>query len=114
MAKMFDTSLRIDAAGPGGIPVVNNLRFLRHSAWFALDRVASGLPRPRRPLTSGNASIVLLRGEEGARRYFTDNDVFERLSDGVFALRAGTPVVEDVRRRHHLQRRQAPPELANC
>lgn len=91
MAKMFDTSLRIDAAGPSGIPVVNNIRFLQHSAWFALDRVASGFPGPVVPLTGGNASIVLLRGEEGARRYFTDNDVFERLSDGVFSLPQGRP-----------------------
>ncbi|GAB1823821.1 cytochrome P450 [Herbidospora sp. RD11066] len=91
MAKMFDTSLRIDAAGPSGIPVVNNLRFLRHSAWFAMDRVASAFPGPVVPLTRGNASVVLLRGEEGARRYFTENDVFERLSDGVFALPQGRP-----------------------
>ncbi|WP_062349281.1 cytochrome P450 [Herbidospora yilanensis] len=91
MAKTFDTSLRIDAAGPRGIPIVNNLRFLRHNAWYALDRVASRFPGPVIPLTGGNGSVVLLRGEEGARGYFTENDVFERLSDGIFALPKGRP-----------------------
>ncbi|GIH25201.1 putative cytochrome P450 [Acrocarpospora phusangensis] len=89
MAKMFDTALRMDAAGPGGIPTINNLRFLRHPAWYALDRIAPGFPGPVVPLTRGNGSIVLLRGEEAVRRYFTGNDVFHRMEDGIFALPEG-------------------------
>jgi len=91
MAKMFDTALRMDAPGPGGIPVLNNLRFLHYPAWYALDRIAPAFPGPVVPLTRGNGSIVLLRGQEAVRRYFTDNDTFHRLSDGPFTLPEGRP-----------------------
>ncbi|GAA0397629.1 putative cytochrome P450 [Acrocarpospora corrugata] len=91
MAKMFDTALRIDAAGPAGNPIINNLRFLRHPAWYALDRIAPEFPGPVVPLTGRNGSVVLLRGEEAVRQYFTDNDTFHRLSDGVFTLPEGRP-----------------------
>ncbi len=81
MAKVFDTSLRLDAPGPGGPPMLNNLRFLLHPAWYTLDRLAPLSPGPVLAATGGNGSLVLVRGEEAVRRYFTDNDAFHRLSD---------------------------------
>ncbi|MEW9529547.1 cytochrome P450 [Microbispora sp. NPDC049125] len=91
MAKMFDTSLRLDAPGPRGIPMVNNLRFLAHPAWYTLDRLAPLTPGPVLAATGGNGSVALVRGEEPVRRFFTDNDTFHRLSDGVFSVPQGRP-----------------------
>ncbi len=91
MAKLFDTSLRLDAPGPGGRPMINNVRFLLHPAWYTLDRLAPLSPGPVLAATRGNGSLVLVRGEEAVRRYFTDNDAFHRLSDGVFDVPQGRP-----------------------
>ncbi|MBO3746809.1 cytochrome P450 [Streptosporangiaceae bacterium NEAU-GS5] len=89
MAKMFDTSLRLDAPGPAGRPLINNLRFMAHPAWYCLDRLAPVSPGPVLAATRGNGSIVVVRGEEAVRQYFTDNDTFHRIGDGVLELPRG-------------------------
>src|SRR5690606_17520887 len=38
-----------------------------------------------------NGSLLLLRGEEGVRTFFTDNDSFHRGNEGVFRVPEGRP-----------------------
>jgi hypothetical protein len=71
--KMFDTSLRIAAAGPRGIPVVNNLRFLGVSHRYALDTMAPFHQQPVVPVTGGNGSMVVALGDAAVRQVFADN-----------------------------------------
>lgn len=91
MAKMFDTALRINAPGPRGVPMLNNIRFLSHSVWYILDRLAPLSDGPVLATTGGNGSLLLLRGEEGVRTFFTDNDSFHRGNEGVFRVPEGRP-----------------------
>jgi cytochrome P450 len=91
MAKMFDTSLRLDAPGPGGPPLVNNPRFLSHPEWYALDWLAPISPGPVLAVTRGNGSLAIVRGEEAVRRFFTDNHIFHRPNEGIFDVPSGRP-----------------------
>ena len=88
--KMFDTSLRIAAAGPRGIPVVNNLRFLGVSYRYAMDTMAPFHQQPVVPVTGGNGSMVVAFGDAAVRQVFADNATFQR-ADGVFNLPQGHP-----------------------
>lgn len=89
--RMFDTSLRIDAAGPRGLPLVNNIKFLATAARYAMDTLAPFGPQPVIPVTANNGSIVVVVGEEAVRQVFTDNATFHRAGEGVFNLPAGQP-----------------------
>ncbi|WP_327011058.1 cytochrome P450 [Dactylosporangium sp. NBC_01737] len=86
---LFDTALRIDAPGPSGVPVVNNLKLIRDSARFLLGRVGP-FEQPVVPATAGNGSVVVVRGREGVKQVFTDNVAFHR-ADGLFDLPPGRP-----------------------
>ncbi|MEO3807723.1 cytochrome P450 [Sphaerisporangium sp. B11E5] len=88
---MFDTSLRMRADGPRGLPVLNNLRFLTRSAFYALRAMAPYHSQPVVPVTSGNASIVVALGEPSVRQVQTDNATFHRAADGVFNIPQGRP-----------------------
>lgn len=86
----FDTSLRVAAAGPGGIPLTNNLRFLARSPGYLLRRMERFTGQPVVPVTDRNGSVVLLRGRTAARQMFTDNVTFQR-PDGILSLPSGKP-----------------------
>ncbi|MFC6084532.1 cytochrome P450 [Sphaerisporangium aureirubrum] len=88
---MFDTSLRMRADGPRGLPVVNNLRFLTRSAFYAMRAMAPYHAQPIVPVTSGNASIVVALGEPSVRQVCTDNVTFHRAGEGVFNIPEGRP-----------------------
>lgn len=90
-SKMFDTSLRVSAPGPGGPPLLNNVRFMRDPLWYTLDRLLPAARGPVMPVTGGNGSVVVVRGQPAVRQVFTDNDTFHRLADGVFRLPPGHP-----------------------
>ena len=89
--KMFDTALRIDADGPGGIATVNNLRFLATSAAYTMERMRPFHDQPVVPVTGRNGSIVVLLGETPVREFFNDNDTFHRAGEEVFQLPHGRP-----------------------
>jgi cytochrome P450 len=86
----FDTSLRLDAPGPKGVPIVNNLLLMREPARFLRGRVGPFADQPVVPATAGNGSVVVVRGREAVRQVFTDNAAFHR-ADGLFDLPAGRP-----------------------
>jgi cytochrome P450 len=86
---LFDTALRIDAPGPSGVPLLNNLRLIRDSAGFLLGRIAP-FEQPVVPATAGNGSVVVVRGRAGVRQVFTDNAAFHR-ADGLLDLPPGRP-----------------------
>jgi cytochrome P450 len=88
---MFDTSLRMRADGPPGLPLVNNLRFLTRSAFYAMRAMAPYHGQPIVPVTSGNASIVVALGEPSVRQVCTDNTTFHRAGEGVFNVPQGRP-----------------------
>ncbi|GAA3226922.1 cytochrome P450 [Dactylosporangium siamense] len=87
--ELFDTALRIDAPGPSGVPVVNNLKLIRDSARFLLGRVGP-FEQPVVPATAGNGSVVVVRGREAVKQVFTDTAAFQR-ADGFFDLPPGRP-----------------------
>lgn len=87
--ELFDTALRIDAPGPSGVPIVNNLKLIRDSARFLLGKVGR-FDQPVVPVTAGNGSVVVVRGREGVKQVFTDNAAFHR-ADGFFDLPPGRP-----------------------
>ena len=91
MTKMIDTSLVIDASGPAGFAVVNNLRFLINPVFYVLDRLNRFSGNSVVPLTNGNGSLVILRGPEATKQFFTDTDSFHRVDDGTFRLPDGFP-----------------------
>lgn len=88
---MFDMSLRMDAPGPSGIPLVNNVRFLATAARYAMDTIAPFGSQPVVPVTANNASIVVAVGDDALRQVFTDNATFHRAGEGVFNLPPGQP-----------------------
>ena len=84
--RMFDTSLRIPADGPRGLPVINNLRFLATSYRYVLQTMAPFHEQPVVPVTAGNGSVVVALGDAAVRQVFTDNATFHRAGEGVFSL----------------------------
>src|SRR5258708_1619916 len=79
--RLFDLSLRIDAAGPRGVPLANNLAFFARGPRFVLrrmERFAGSVV----PVTDRCGSVVVLRGRAAARQMFTDNETFHR-PDGI-------------------------------
>lgn len=91
MAKMLDTSLRVNIVGPRGVPMVNNLRFLANPAFYVLHRLAPLAVGPAVPVTSGNGSLVMVHGEAAAKQVYTDNRTFYRANDGMLKLSDGHP-----------------------
>ncbi|MET7399230.1 cytochrome P450 [Dactylosporangium sp. NPDC005572] len=87
---LFDTDLRIDAPGPRGVPIVNNLRLIRESPRYLLNRIGPFDAQPVVPVTAGNGSVVVVRGRAGVRQVFTDNASFHR-ADGLLDLPPGRP-----------------------
>jgi cytochrome P450 len=85
--RIFDLSLRVDAAGPRGIEMANNLAFLARGPHYVLRRVER-FPGPVVPVTDRRGSVLLLRGRAAARQMFTDNETFHR-PDGVLDLPPG-------------------------
>ncbi len=86
---MFDMSLRLDAAGPKGVPLVNNLKFMATSADYATRVMAPFHDQPVIPVTRGHGSVVLVTGEQAVRQVFTDNDTFHRAGEELFDLPKG-------------------------
>jgi cytochrome P450 len=84
---LFDFSLRVDAAGPRGVPFANNLAFFAGGPRYLLRRMER-FDAAVVPVTDHNGSVVVLRGREAARLMFTDNDTFHR-PDGVLDLPPG-------------------------
>jgi cytochrome P450 len=89
--RLFDTSLRIDAPGPRGVPAANNLRFLATAHRYALRAMTPFRDQPVVPVTGGNGSMVVAFGETAVRQVFTDNATFHRAAAGVFNLPPGRP-----------------------
>jgi cytochrome P450 len=89
--KMFDTKLRMEADGPGGLPLANNVRFLTRSQRYAMRTLAPFHDQPVAPVTGGNGSVVLALGEESVKQVFTDNSTFHRAGEGVFNLPENEP-----------------------
>jgi cytochrome P450 len=87
--ELFDTALRIDAPGPSGVPIVNNLKLIRDSARFLLGKVGP-FEQPVVPATAGNGSVVVVRGREAVKQVFTDTATFQR-ADGLFDVPPGRP-----------------------
>jgi len=87
--ELFDTALRIDAPGPSGVPIVNNLKLIRDSARFLLGKVGP-FEQPVVPATAGNGSVVVVRGREAVKQVFTDTVAFQR-PDGFFDVPPGRP-----------------------
>jgi hypothetical protein len=74
---LFDFSLRVDAAGPRGVPLANNLALLAGGPRYLLRRMER-FDAAVVPVTDRNGLFVVLRGREAARQMFTDNDTFHR------------------------------------
>ncbi len=91
MSKMVDTSLYVNAPGPEGIPILNNLRFLADPAFYVLDRLAPLSTGPVLAVTRGNGSLVLARGEGATKQVLTDAATFYRANDGTLRLPDGYP-----------------------
>lgn len=85
--RLFDLALRVDAAGPRGIPMANNLAFFARGPSYVLRRMER-FPGTVVPITDRRGSVVLLRGRAAARQMFTDNETFHR-PDGVLDLPPG-------------------------
>src|ERR1051326_1524094 len=89
--RMFDTSLRMDAPGPRGVPIVNNLKFMAKSYQYVMQTMSPFHEQPVIPATGGNGSLVLAVGEDAVRQVFNDNSTFHRAGDGVFNVPPGHP-----------------------
>ncbi|WP_433201651.1 cytochrome P450 [Dactylosporangium sp. CS-047395] len=89
-SRLFDMSLRVDAPGPGGLAVANNLRFMARSPRYLLGRLERFSGRSVVPVTGGNGSIVVLRGPAASRLLFTDNETFQR-PPGILTVPPGRP-----------------------
>jgi cytochrome P450 len=89
--KVFDLSLRMSADGPRGVPLVNNLRFLKAAHRYAMTTMAPYHDQPVVPVTSGNASVVVALGADAVRQVSTDTATFHNAGDGVFELPPGQP-----------------------
>jgi cytochrome P450 len=89
--KMFDTSLRMRADGPAGVPLVNNVRFLATAHDYAMRAMAPFHDQPVVPVTRGNGSMVVAMGPDAVRQVFTDNATFHRAGEGILDLPAGHP-----------------------
>jgi cytochrome P450 len=89
MRKMLDTSLKVTAPGPGGIPTLNNLRFLADPAFYVLDRLAPLSKGPVIAVTRGNGSLLMALGEPATKQVMTDTATFFRANDGALKLPDG-------------------------
>ncbi|MFD0269402.1 cytochrome P450 [Streptomyces sp. NPDC127106] len=86
---MLDTSLRTDAAGPSGSRPLNYVRFLRNPARYLLDRVAPLAAEGLTPVSGRNGALLVARGQDAVKAFFTDEGAFERADGGIFSLPAG-------------------------
>jgi cytochrome P450 len=89
-ARLFDMTLRVDAAGPRGIAQVNNLAFFAAGPRYLLRRMERFTGQTVVPITNRHGSVVLVRGRAAARQVFTDNETFHR-PDGLLDLPPGRP-----------------------
>ncbi|WP_426503297.1 cytochrome P450 [Dactylosporangium sp. McL0621] len=87
---LFDMSLRVDAPGPRGVAVANNLQFLARTPRYLLSRIERHTGRSVVPVTDRNGSVLVLRGREATRQLLTDNETFQR-PPGAFAVPPGRP-----------------------
>lgn len=71
--------------------MLNNLRFLANPAFYVLERLAPLSMGPVIPVTAGNGSLIMARGEEATKQVLTDNSTFHRANDGTLKLPDGYP-----------------------
>ncbi|MGR4880936.1 cytochrome P450 [Streptomyces sp. LARHCF249] len=86
---MLDTSLRADIAGPSGNRLVNYVRFLRNPARYLLGRVAPLASEGLTPVSGRDGALMVARGQEAVRTFFTDGEAFQRADGGIFSLPGG-------------------------
>ncbi|MGH3947880.1 MAG: cytochrome P450 [Pseudonocardiaceae bacterium] len=91
MARMLDTSLRLDISGPKGVPILNNLWFRLNPTSYVLDRLAPFSMQSVLPITDRNGSLAIVHGAEASKQFFTDNATFFRANDGALELPSGYP-----------------------
>ncbi|MGW0774789.1 cytochrome P450 [Streptomyces sp. NPDC002835] len=89
MERMLDTSLRTAVTGPSGPRLVNYSRFLRNPARYLLRHIAPLAGEGFVPLSGRNGALVVGRGQEAVKRFFTDTETFPRADGGIFSLPAG-------------------------
>lgn len=93
MERMLDTSLRADVAGPSGNRLVNYVRFLRDPSRYLLDRFApaasTGGCDGLIPVSGRDGALMVARGPEAVKTFFTDNEAFPRADGGIFSLPGG-------------------------
>ncbi|MFE9172710.1 cytochrome P450 [Streptomyces kebangsaanensis] len=89
MKRMLDTSLRTEAAGPPGPRLANYLKFLCRPSHYLLQHIAPLTSEGFIPLSGRNGALMVARGQEAVRTFFTDNETFLRADGGIFSLPAG-------------------------